>query len=164
MASDLGPNLSFGGGGGVDLQWRTATGRPSVALGVEYVSGAAFPAGSGAQILLRSVLGDVEPCLELVHTAKERFALDGCARLDAGVRLATGEDVVGGHTVVRPWVALGPSARIRVLLGGGWFVDASGGVFFPFIRDQLGLVGTAAAADVGAVGGRGSLGVGLHFW
>jgi hypothetical protein len=156
---------SFGAGLAFDAEWWDLGLAPTLALGAEYVSGAAAPGGNGSEVVVRSALAELDGCLAAWRPLQRRVSLAGCARVEAGARFAAGLDVPGGHTVTRPWVAAGPSVRLRVDVRR-WFVGLSAGLFFPFIRDDVGLLGTPSptpAFSVGAVGVRGTLATGIHF-
>jgi hypothetical protein len=81
----------------------------------------------------------------------------GCARFDTGV---LGVSESGGPPAQRPWVAVGPDARVRWVTGH-FFVDLDVGVAFPLLRETFLLAPGFVGYHVPTVAGAGAFGVGV---
>jgi hypothetical protein len=164
VASDLSPHPTFGGGLSGELDTTLRQLPTSFRLGLEYVASA--PARTdGALVELALAYAWLEGCAVPLN---RRLSVAACARLDAGVRIAQGQDIPDARTVPRPWVALGPTAHLRVRIAGPAFVDLGAGLFVPIVNDTVSFAPTNVAADqvykVGFLGFRGDLGAGVVFW
>ncbi len=162
VASDLAPGATFGGGVSAELGWRLRGFAPSVRVGIEYA--ASVPeAVDGARVDFADVLGLVEACDAPWTSVAGRLSVGVCARADAGARIVTGTDIPNGHSVTRPWFALGPAAHLRWHPVGRFFVDLGGGVFFAAVQDRVRLSPQFQVQNVDLVGLRGELAVGFEF-
>ncbi len=161
VASDFAAGPTFGAGVSGELGHRYTGLDPSAWVALDFGDSLPIPHGT-ADVEIRTVLLTFEGCLT-PWTVRRRLALGFCAHVEGGARFATGENVTGAHTVVRPWLALGPAAHLRLQVRGPWFVELGGTLFFTAIQDDVDLSPGISVYDVTLVGGRGDLGVGIDF-
>jgi hypothetical protein len=106
--------------------------------------------------------GRLEPCPAHLR-AWGAVWLSACLALDAGWLEARGANVTPRQSVTRFWFAAGPTARIELRLLEILALEASGELFFPFVRDRFFVGSDATVHRTGAVGGGGAIGVGVLF-
>jgi hypothetical protein len=86
-----------------------------------------------------------------------------CLALDAGWLAARGADVTPRQSVSRGWAAGGEITRIELRLFDALALEASGEVFFPFVRDRFFVGSDATVLRTPAVVGGGTIGLGVFF-
>ena len=107
---------------------------PALRIGFEYASSGTAGVTGGRMQMSRS-LGVVEACPLAVRAGALRLA--PCARIEAGGVDASGVDVTPSRSALRPWVAPGLLGRVRYVLPPRFFVELSGGVVAPLVRDHF---------------------------
>ena len=106
--------------------------------------------------------GRLEPCPAHLR-AWDPVWISACLALDPGWLRARGADVTPRQSVSRFWFAAGATARIELRLFEILALEASGELFFPFVRDRF-FVGTDSTVHrTGAVGGGGAISLGVFF-
>lgn len=146
-----GLHLSAGGGGGatfamapvaapealVFLEGSLQNGTvwsPSLRAGFEYAASGATNVPGGAMKVTRS-LGELDVCP--LAWSPGAFRLSPCVHLEGGVLEASGLSVMPENTARRPWFAAGALARSRYVVSSRIFVELTGGVVAPFVRDRF---------------------------
>ncbi len=110
----------------------------------------------GAQFTLTT--GSVE--LSGMVLESGRFRAFGGIRIDAGTLAAAGTQITPALRSSRPWVAVGPDVRARLVIAGPFFAELDVGIPFALTRDRFfvepsttvhrpGVVGAAGALDLG---------------
>ncbi len=89
--------------------------------------------------------------------------LQPCARAELAALYAKGLDVAPAQGHVRPWVGLGAIARMRLDVGGPFFVEVEGGAAISVIRDRFYVEPSIAVFRPPPVSGSVASGVGLSF-
>lgn len=89
--------------------------------------------------------------------------ISACLALDAGWLAARGADVTPRQSVSRGWVAGGEITRVELRLFDTLALEASGEVFFPFVRDRFFVGQDATVLRTPAVVGGGTIGLGVFF-
>jgi hypothetical protein len=89
--------------------------------------------------------------------------VSACPLLDAGWLEARGADVTPRQSLTRGWLAAGGTLRIQLRLLEILALEASGELFFPFVRDRFFVGSDATVHQTGAVGGGGAIGLGVFF-
>jgi hypothetical protein len=101
---------------------------------VDYsTSGAVGVPGGGVAMARTALLVDACP----VRWAPGPLRLSPCAHAEAGVLSAGGVLVTPALTVVRPYLSAGLLGRLQFVFGTRFFVDLSGDVTAPFVRDRF---------------------------
>jgi hypothetical protein len=106
--------------------------------------------------------GRLEPCPAHLR-AWEPVWISACLVLDAGWLEARGADVTPRQSVSRFWLAAGPTARVELRVLEILALEASGELFFPFVRDRFFVGKDATVHRTPAVGGGGAIGLGVFF-
>jgi hypothetical protein len=105
---------------------------PTVRAAFDYAnSGSASVTGGGVK-LVRS-LGSLDGC-PLVWSSGA-FRLLPCAHLEGGMLSASGLGVQPGRNALRPWV--GAVGRVRYVTAARLFLELSGGLLAPLVRDRF---------------------------
>jgi hypothetical protein len=107
---------------------------PSVRVGFEYASSGAVGV-AGGDIKLGSSLGVLDVCPASWRLGA--FRLAPCVRLEGGVLDVSGVDVMPAKSALRPWAAAGALGRVRYVPLARFFVELSGGVLAPLVRDHF---------------------------
>jgi hypothetical protein len=141
----LAPSFRFG----------LTTGPPGIVTG---------PDGQGSLFLFAPTL---EGCPLQVRFAARRVVLEPCGTFEIGFLFASGSPASGGDTGrrdLRPWAALGATARALWTFREPFFVEVAGTIFTPLVRDQFYIyTPNVALFEAPGVGYRGSCGIGVHF-
>jgi hypothetical protein len=106
--------------------------------------------------------GRIEACPAHVR-ARSPLWISACLALDAGWLAARGADVTPRHSVSRGWLGAGEITRIELRLFEALALEASGEVFFPFVRDRFFVGSDATVQRTPAVGWGGTIGLGVFF-
>ncbi len=85
----------------------------------------------------RAYLARAEGCLRLPALAAKKIVISSCGAIEAGALWGKGGDIGVADTRTRPWVAPVILGRLHWSLGRGVWVDASGDVLFPLVRDTF---------------------------
>jgi hypothetical protein len=159
-ASELAPNLTWGGGPSVEFGRRIGSLTPTLRAGLEYSSSAPASA-DGARVTFASALLSLEGC----PTSWELggLSLRPCARFDGGARIIGAEDIPNARRVARPWLDLGAMVHLRLGLAGPLFADLAGGTIFALVRDHVVLAPDITVQTVPPLGGRGEIALGVTF-
>ncbi len=145
---------------GGELEWTAAarTAAPAVRLSLEYGFPARFDAAGGSGHF-RYLGGNLELCPLGLRAEPVLFRV--CAAADLGLLRSWSSGVPNPDSASRPWVDIGPGARLasgfgrlRLELGLGWI--------FPLVRDRY-LVADAAFYRTAASGPRAGLELSYQF-
>lgn len=91
--------------------------------------------GEGA---FRLLWGRLEGCPLVVGGAPSAVAsVQACARADAGVVFGRGRDVPAPRDETRPWIAVGPAARVALRPQRALELHVGAGVGFPLVRERF---------------------------
>jgi hypothetical protein len=89
--------------------------------------------------------------------------LSACLMLDAGWLEARGRDVTPSESVTRFWLSAGETTRIELRMFDILAFEATGEVFFPFVRDRFFVGSDATVHQTPAVGWGATVGLGVFF-
>jgi hypothetical protein len=107
---------------------------PSLRAGFEYAASGATNVPGGAMKVTRS-LGELDGCP--LAWSPGAFRLSPCVHMEVGALEASGLSVMPENTARRPWFAAGALARTRYVMSSRIFVELTGGVVAPFVRDRF---------------------------
>jgi hypothetical protein len=87
-----------------------------------------------------------------------------CLRSEAGGLFARGSRVESPRSEVRPWLAFGPVARLKLDLAGPVFAELEGALLALMVRDRFVVDGASLVYRPPLVAARASFAVGVAFW
>jgi hypothetical protein len=110
-------------------------GSPTVRAAFDYARSGASAVSSGGAIEVARSIGVVEGCP--AWWSPGSFRLAPCLRLEGGALAASGLGVTPGRSAVRPWLAVGALGSARYVPRSWLFVEISGGLHVPLVRDRF---------------------------
>ena len=126
---------------------RTATGGPD-------------RAGAAASFVLTTGAADLCP----IAFRRPSVRIQPCARVEAGALYASGRDVVPIRSDVRPWVGMGPLARLRLDIAGPFFAEVEAAILVLAVRDRFVVEADTLVYRPPAIAGSAAFAAGLAFW
>jgi hypothetical protein len=124
------------------------------------IGGGDASSGGGGQFGLTT--GGVDLCPIGVRNGSLRA--QPCVRGEAGGLFARGDRVDPVRSDVRPWLAFGALARLRLDLPGSLFGELEGALLGVVVRDRFVVDGASLVYRPPVVAATGSFSVGVAFW
>jgi hypothetical protein len=125
---------------------------PSLRAGLDYgTSGDTNVPGVAGGLNLVHTVGTLDGCPVVLRPGP--FRLSPCVRFEAGAVSASGVGLVPDRSAVRPWAAAGALGLVRYVTPFRGFVELSGGVRAPFVRDRFYFEPDTTAFRASAVNG-----------
>jgi hypothetical protein len=131
---------------------------PTLRLAYEHAATGAVAVPGGGLQLVRN-LGVIEGCP--VRPAVGPFRLLPCLRVEGGNVAVSPSGLAVTHDASRPWFAAGVTGTVRYVPFWRVFVDVTGGLALPFVRDRFYFEQSGTVFRAPAVGG--SLGGAVGF-
>jgi len=160
LATGVAPGALWGAG--LAATWTAPLAfEPSLRASVTYLTGAREPVDAAEARFARWTTG-LEGCALRVRLGS--VSLFPCAKLEVGALRAEGQKIARATSEVRPWVAIGPAARVRWRMPGQrFFVEAGAGAMVPLTRDRFFFQPNITIHRAAGLGAEASLGVGLEW-
>jgi hypothetical protein len=130
---------------------------PSLHVGVADTFDTTY-AGANGDATLGFLAGILEAC-PLAVRPSGRMVLRPCAAGEYGLLRAAGSNTDNPRSVVRPWLAAGPEARLSWNVAGPFSIEVALGALLAIDRDRF-LIGSGTIFEIPPWVGRGLLGVG----
>jgi hypothetical protein len=154
------PTAAFGGELFVESSLDVAPGFwPSLRLAVSHSRSREASAGAGQAHFTRWT-GGLEACPTRWPLGSLRAFL--CGRFDAGLLRGQGSGLDEPKASTATWVALGPAAHLRWVVGDFFFVEVDGSAIFPLTHPRFFFQPDSTIYEVPAVGAEGGLAIGLE--
>jgi hypothetical protein len=99
-----------------------------------------------------------------VALRSRRVRIQPCLRTEAGGLFARGSRVEAPRSEVRPWLAFGPVARLKLDLAGPVFAELEGALRALVVRDRFVVDGASLVYRPPLVAASASFAVGVAFW
>ncbi|WP_394832307.1 hypothetical protein LVJ94_37925 [Pendulispora rubella] len=160
MATGVAPGVLWGAG--LAATWTAPLAfEPSLRAGVAYSSSA--PASvDAAEAHFARWTASLEGCALRMRLG--RMSLFPCAKLEVGALRAEGQNIARATSDVRPWVAVGPSARVRWLVPGQrLFVEGGVAAMVPLTRDRFFFQPNITIHRAAVLGAEADLALGLEW-
>jgi hypothetical protein len=109
---------------------------PAARLRFERASSGVVSAGGGAAQFTWTA-GSLDLCPVALGSSSMRFSARPCGRIEAGELEGNGRDIQPARRGARPWLALGPIARGRVVLVGPLFAELEAAANIAVVRDRF---------------------------
>jgi hypothetical protein len=138
------------------------SGAASLRLSVATLSSDATLAMSETAADFRLLVAVVDGCALPLMLGAAR--LGGCLGLEVGRLSAEGRELDDPQGTARPWLAPIALARARLSLGRRVTVEAAAGAGFPLVRDRYLATPSETLHEIGPIGLRSSIDLGLTFW
>ncbi|WP_394842871.1 hypothetical protein LZC95_38090 [Pendulispora brunnea] len=160
VATGVAPDALWGAG--LAATWTAPlTFEPSLRTTIAYLTGAREAIDAAEAHFARWTAG-LEGCALRVRLGS--VSLFPCAKLEIGALRAEGQKIARATSEVRPWVAVGPSARVRWLVPGQrLFVEAGAAAMLPLTRDRFFFQPNITIHRAAVLGAEASLALGLEW-